>query len=255
MAGRINGPRTIAGRLGLVEPLTEQRAAYNELLALYAAKGKLGDGESDLVPFPSGLRSDILLTGSLVNPSSLNFSFRTDQPNTGMTTVLPTDNRLDLNDEFFVTRVKLGFGIYTTATQTASDAKVQQWPNPATAPVGFDTAAPAVNRAFNGGRMSIECNAVKFMDALPLSRFRFAGTSMSGVAVSTVATTGVLTENEQQFPDGFFSLVPSMLFGGRDKTKFEVILPEPLTFLVTSNTVLVSLQLDGIRIQNATPAS
>lgn len=245
------GPRTIAGRLGLVEPLTEQRAAYNELMARYAEMGAFsGDNrESKLVPFPSSLRSDITLIGGNAVPTRLEFSFRTDQPNQGMQTIQPTDNRLDINDDFYVTHVRLGFGIYAdTAAPGAAD--VQQWANGApVAAGGFAAGALAVQRAYNG-QMSIECNAVKFMDQLGAELMEWSGDINTGLAVSTVATEGVARTGKKGWPYGWFPLVPGMLFSGRDKTRFALTIPDPLTFVVASNVMFASLQLAGIRVQN-----
>lgn len=246
------GPRTIAGRLGLVEPLTEQRASYNELLALYADLGAFNRGgkSSDIVPFPSSLRSDILLTGGNAVPNRLDWSFRTDQPNNGMTTIQPTDNRLDINDDFYTTHVRLGFGVYATAA-TSSIAPIQQWANAAPVAAGGFGAIPAVaiQRAYNGN-LSIENNAVKFMDQLAAALLEFAGELNAGAAVSTVATEGVLRTNRKGWPLGWFPLVPGMLFAGRDKTRFSLQIPDPTTFVDTGVIVFASLQLAGIRIQN-----
>lgn len=247
------GPRTIAGRLGLVEPLTEQRASYNELLALYADMGAFSrerGGASNIVPFPSSLRSDVTLIGGNAVPTRIEWSFRTDQPNQGMTTIQATDNRLDINDDFYTTHVRLGFGVYATAAAPGA-ASVQQWANGAPiAAGGFGAVASlGVQRAYNGS-LSIENNAVKFMDALGAELLQNADVLNAGAAVSTVATEGVLRTNKKGWPVGWFPLVPGMLFSGRDKTRFALTIPDPLTFVDTGVIVFASLQLAGIRVQN-----
>lgn len=252
--GISGAPRTFGGRLGIVEPLTEQRAAYNELLAIYASRGYFdGSTEPKIVPFPSTLRSDIILTGANAQPTSLEFAFRTDQPNQGMNNLTLTDNRLDINDEFYVSRLALSFGVYNeTGGATIATAPMQQFPNGAAlADGGFSPAgALAVQCAYNG-TMQIDNNAVKFMDQLGLDIMVYADTAQRGVQVSG-AGAGAWGANSKDYPKGWYSLVPGMLFSGRDKTRFRVTIPDPRTFALAGGQVMfVALQLDGLRIQNA----
>lgn len=245
---------TYGGRLAVVEPLTERRASYNEMMQTLAASGRLKENaKTKIVPFPSDLRSDITLSGANVIPNQLDFSFRTDQNNQGMQTRLESDNRLDINDGFYATHVALMFGI-RAANADASAAYMQQFPNSrdVTGAIGggFGVAgAAAILRAYNG-TMGMELNAVKYMDQLACLNFMYSNTAQSGTAVSDVATDGITNANDFGNLNGWYELVPGIMFGGSDKFRVTVTIPQPLTFLVTDFEIIVSAQLKGLRLQN-----
>lgn len=248
-------PLTLGGRLNFVEPLTERRASYNELLTLFAERfGTDPNAMDKIVPFPSDLRSDIQMVGGNVQPTEVEFAFRSDQPNAGASSISPAENRLDINDAFYITHMALMWGCWTVAGTAPTSAYMQQWPNP-TLPTGAvggglgPSGAAAALRAYNG-TMSGELNAVKFMDQLSLLNFMNSAEAQSGLAVSDVVTTGVMYGNDFGNLKGWYELVPGLLFSGSDKMRIKVRIPEPLSFALASHTITMSLQLKGLRIQN-----
>lgn len=249
---------TYGGRLAVVEPLTERRAAYNEMMQVLHRQGFLKKGASTkIVPFPSDLRSDIMLTGSNVQPNELEFSFRTDQNNQGMQVRLESDNRLDINDGFYATHVALMFGIIP-AGGDATGAYMQQFPNNRTATGviggGFElNGADAVGRVYNG-TMSMDLNAVKYMDQLACLNFMYSATAQGGTAVSDVVADGLVNANDFGNLNGWYELVPGIMFGGADKFRVKVTIPQPLSFILDDFAIIISVQLKGLRLQNFTSA-
>jgi len=246
-------PKTYGGKIPFVEPLSDKRASYNAIIQEFADLGVFDKNWQGLriVPAVSSLRSDIVLTGNLALPNKLAFNFRTDAPNEGMQSVQRTDNRLDINDMFVANEARVLFGLYTTATGVPSSAYLQQWPNNATATGaiggGFGpTLAAAVLRAYSG-TISMEVNTVKYMDGLSMLNFMYSKTAQAGTLLFTASTQGA---NDYEHSRGSAQLIPNMKFTGSSKTKFEVTIPEPLTFADGTSTMIVSLQLEGLKIQN-----
>lgn len=255
-------PKTVNGTyIPMVVPLNDERASYNELLQEFADRSiDVAEYGARIVPGRSSLRSDILLTGNLAVPNELVFSYRSDQPNQGMATVLECDNRLDINDMFVANKVALMFGIRADNANVAT-AYLQQWPNDAALAAtplvgrGFSAVgAEAVLRAYQGW-LDMEVNTVTYMEKLSALQFMYTQMAQAGQALSTVATTGVQRANAFEHKKGWAELIPNMKFTGSSKTKFALKIPQPSTFALTGYQMIVSLQLDGIRVQNGAALS
>jgi len=241
------------GRVPYVEPLTEERAAYNEVLRIYDEEGAFSDDYKGppIAPFASTLRSDLRLTGSLAAPNVMEFNFRTNQVNPGMITVGDADNRLDDNDAFMVREVSLSFGVKLDAAAPDSSAVLQQWPNTAAKSGllggGFAAAGGAALMRVYNGSMDLEVNAIKFMEGMDCLNFIFADQAQMGTLLFTASNQAF---NAFGGSKGWKSLTPQMRFSGSDKTQFRVNVKSPLTFVDAAFVTIASLQLRGLRIQN-----
>lgn len=218
------------GRVPYVVPVTEERAAYNEVLSMY--KGAV----DPVAILPSQLRSELVLAG---NASSWSWNIRADQPNPGMASIRPTENRLDINDAFVARELAVVFGIESTSADP-SELVLQSYDNPAAVPNGFGGAVTAVRAAYNG-RLRMTVNTVEFMSGLDLWGFRYADTAQASASTVAAWRKGMM----------FRSMVPQIRLQGADKATFTVEVPTPQDFGAESGYRVVAVLLaNGLRIAN-----
>lgn len=218
------------GRIPYVVPVTEERAAYNEVLSMY--KGAV----DPVAILPSQLRSEMVLTGS---SSSWSWNIRADQPNPGMNAIRPTENRLDINDAFVARELAVVFGI-EVPTADPSNLELQAFDNPAAVPIGFGATVVAVRGSYNG-RMKMTVNTVEFMSGLDLWGFRYVDQAQA------TATTGAAWRKGLMFR----SMVPQIRLQGADKAQFTVELATPQNFGAEAGYRVVAVLLaNGMRIAN-----
>lgn len=192
----------------------------------------------------SYIRADVNLqsvTGSIA------FNILTNQgtPNT-------SEYRLQLQDAFVVTAI--GFYVIKAGSSTSasnddiSRAQMHTFPN--------DKVFTGTNEATNlqgiyNGFCSITVNQNKYFPAIPMRDFYRVSTSQQGVAVSAVASTGVLDYSEWNGPDyGMISLDPTIVFNGSGSNEIVVTPSNSLTLAGTSSTNLISFWAKGIRLAN-----
>lgn len=225
--------------LPYITPVTEKRAAYNEVVRLY--EQALKKSATQIAILPSELRSEVVVTQT----NTIEWLIRSDQANQGANAILATENRLDINDAFMADSMSIQFGVRTTADPVGT-VRLHTFDNARV----FTAAASnnAVKAAYNG-QLDLEVNTVKFMDSMGASAFRYVDTAQQGQDVFT-APGGTTDSSADNALRPFVGLVPQVHMSGADKVKFTLRLPNTVDFTLAENTITAVLILRGLRIQN-----
>lgn len=230
------------GTPGKVYPVTEERAAYNEALEIYA------NNPDPIAILPAQLRSEAVLESTA---NSFAFNLRANVPNPSNGGIMrDCENRLDINDAFMIRELAVLFGIEADgATQGA--LILQTFDNPEAAPLGFGLNAPAIQQAYNG-RLGMTVNTVGYMEGLDMNSFRVVDTAQAGLQASAgVAPLGQYQRSAYDPKRGFRAMVPQINISGADKSQFIVSLPEVADFGAEDGYSIVAVLLcNGLRIQN-----
>lgn len=178
----------------------------------------------DIIITESILRSNVQMPNAAV--SQIDFGFQT---NNNEVPQLPTDRRLEQSDTFEV--YGMSFAMYTlSATTTASlvttpnviygSAIYQNFPNQNVF-AGTTTGIPEYQNlyaVYHGG-LFVKIGATVFYEFLDMSNFLNVGVSQQGVAVSAVATTGILPATSQ-VPDHLKEgVTPMFMVNGSGKNQ------------------------------------
>jgi len=190
-----------------------RRAILNFLKASYTP---------DVIISEGFLRSDILLG----NTSQLTFSV--NESDGGQ--VLSPSLRLNQNDTFEIT--DYGIFIYThdtVSTLPLSVEKLYTYPNESV----FNTLNESanLNALYNAGKVQIKLGTTTIFQALDALRFYRVPITQQGVAVSTVAGTGIIKTDAYQtemYP--FAPSVPTVTISGNGKNIFQINLPDGVDF-------------------------
>ena len=228
------------GDIVAAKAFSRKQAIFNEKAAQYAGSGS--------ITTPGYLRLETIMPNSAVSQ----FTFNT-LDTSGTKTA--TERRLKLSDSFTITDISfyIGHGSATAYAPTAAQYASQQlatFPNPRIAAIG---ASSTNLEAIYNGFLSLRVDTTTFIDSIPMRQFFRVGTSQAGVAVSTIATTGVIAADE--FPLSMYGkaeLLPSIELNGQSNIEFSITLPNatncaaPATFF--TNCVLI---LQGFLNQGA----
>jgi len=231
-------PLQYGGDVPYVTPVTEERAAYNEVVAMY--KDAYASGQSQIAILKSELRSEVVLGVQNV----IEWNLRSDQPNPGMTGLRTTENRLDINDAFVVRQVSVLFGIVKD-TGPNSQLNLSTWENPL---IFSASVADAIRQAYNGN-LSMEVNTVRYLDGLGASAFRYVDTAQEGVEVSG-PTPGTFQASAWEQNKAWVTMVPQFRVHGSDKTRFSLTIPDTADFTLENNNIVATLILRGLKVQN-----
>jgi len=231
-------PLQYGGDVPYVTPVTEERAAYNEVVAMY--KDAYASGQSQIAILKSELRSEVVLGTQNV----IEWNLRSDQPNPGMVGLRSTENRLDINDAFVVRQISVVFGVQK---DTAADSLINlsTWENPL---IFSATASDAIRQAYNGN-LSMEVNTVRYLDGLGASAFRYVDTAQEGVEVSG-PTPGTWQSSSWEQNKAWVTMVPQFRVHGSDKTRFSLTIPDTADFTVEATKIVACLILRGLKVQN-----
>ena len=179
---------------------------------------------NDILITESYLRSSVQMPNAAT--AVTNFGFQT---NNNEVPQLPTDRRIQQSDTFEV--YGMVFYMYTlSATTTAypvttpnviyGSAIPQYFPNPNVFS-GTTTGLPeyqAIYSVYNGS-LYVKIGAVVYFEALDMSEFLNVGITQQGVAVSSVATTGIAPATSQT-PDHLKSgVTPMFMINGSGKNE------------------------------------
>jgi hypothetical protein len=232
-------PLQYGGDVPYVTPVTEERAAYNEVVAMY--KDAYASGQSQIAILKSELRSEVNLGVQNV----IEWNLRSDQPNPGMTGLRTTENRLDINDAFVVRQISVLFGVQS-AEKPDSWVKLSTWENPLVFTGGI---YEAVRQAYNG-TLSMEVNTVRYLDGLGASAFRYVDTAQEGVEISG-PTPGTFQASAWEQNKAWVTMVPQFRVHGSDKTRFSLTIPDTADFSAFEDAkVVATLILRGLKVQN-----
>lgn len=228
-----------------VKILTQKRALFDQIAYDNKYKYKLPNA----IQLPGYLRSEVILGAG---QNSVTFPIRTDEAVPGQV-VASTENRLNLNDAFYPTHYGVMFYDYlTTGTAAAvalarATARLQTFANDDV----FAGNVGAVSAAF-AGKLALRVDSTVYMDSLDMQRFVNARLAQQGTAISSVAVTGVLNQNDWSQNEMFMESVdPLVRLNGPSRNLFTVTFPEPLTFTaVADHAVVIVLYLRGWLSQN-----
>lgn len=192
---------------------------------------------------PGYIRSEVVLG----TQNEISFAIGTNEQANGQT-IAATENRLNINDAFFVTHYSVGFMTFATATPAERPrASIHQFPNTQV----FGLNAPSIQGAYNG-KLSLRVDDRVYVDSMDMMRFYNAGTAQQGLAVSTAATNNAYFADAWDNVGGFaHETDPLVRLNGPGKNIFRVSLPDTMNFgLVAGQSVVAVLYLRGWLSQN-----
>lgn len=218
---------------GLVEPVSAQRALFNEILQ------RFDNAPEDLAIMPGTLVSEVLISNTVAS-QELVWNLRSDQANP-TNAIRTTEQRLQSRDAFVCDRIALFFGVQD-ATKGAGTVVFQQFPNANTQPNGGFTVAgaEAVTTAYNG-KLSAIVNTVQYVDAINGGQF---------IYVDTAQQVSPTTRSAQENSYGYVGLTPAMTVRGSDTSQFTLKLPDPILFNPGAGfNIVARLVLCGMTVQ------
>lgn len=159
-------------------------------------------------------------------------------------TVRPTENRLNLQDAFYVGSVQMLLGLATSTTDTAFP--LLTWNNPNV--ISTAGAALALNNLYNGNLSLTVNNRVitPGWDLLPHKVIPFT-------QATAAANPPVDQVNYSQ--DGVLVAEPNWVLIGSKNNQLNVNLPAAVGTLQAGSTTVLTLILRGILAQNVTPVT
>ena len=192
----------------------KQIPATNSMRAAYNSVGYM----PGYVSTQGSIRLERNLSGVL---STINFDLLENVNKNG--NAFPTELRLSQSDKFTVTHIGFFVSSYVTATESRSSAVLATYPNNKVF-TGAGEAA-GIQQAY-AGILKVQIGTTTFVQQLHMNTFYRVPVSQQGVAVSAVATTGVIgrdTWNDALF--GFLPYVPTITLEGIANYSIQVQLP------------------------------
>lgn len=227
-----------AAGYGNVQVKSPNRALYDAIVA-----DNFALGFDDIIPLAGYIRAEAVLGVQ----NSLQFEI--GDKNFPGQAIQGVENRLRNNDAFYPTHFSVMFYDFLTANGSAARAaaRLQTFPNLDV----FGLNTPSVITAYNGN-LSLRVNDTVYMDSLDMTRFMRASVAQEGMAISSVATTGVMDTSEWNQNDMFAHVVdPLVRLNGQFSNQFTLRLPGNVSFnLVADHSVVAVLYLRGWLCQN-----
>jgi hypothetical protein len=168
-----------------------------------------------------------------------------DQP--GGSTIRQSENRLNLQDSFFVSSIQLF--VYNTTNATDTDAVFRTYPNPRV----FSTAgaSAALYQLYNGV-LSLTVNNRVITPSWDLARHLVVPQTQQ--TVTPVATTIPLDQIEGG-TYGEYACEPNWVLIGSKNNNLTINLPNAISTLQASSTTVICMMLRGVLAQNSTQVS
>ena len=217
----------------------DKQQFFEQVLAQYRAKDAETNGGTGIpILTQSSLRLEQYVSA---NTTLYNFPVLTGVTTPGTTSVLPTETRLQQNDNFHI--YSISFYLAVTAASTDTAFRLQTNPNE----IFLGSAAIALNylNIYNGN-MNINVNQVDVLTNWRLSRHMFVG--------QTQRLTGTVNNNFDQVDlsqDGIVTNSPSLMLSGAYTNTITVNLPGAVTSALSNNNSRMIIVFDGLRAQNA----
>ena len=214
-----------------VLPMSPKRALLAEIVRTNTAQGL-----NNAIQLPGYLRSEVTLGST----NSIDFAIGVNEQANGQP-VVPTENRLRINDAFFVTHFSLMFYTFTTADGVGGRARARMRTFDNTTIFGLN--APSVRAAYNG-KLSLRVDDTVFIDSLDANRFYTVGLAQEGVGGAVA---------DQYINPEMFALEtdPLVRLGGPQSNRLTLTLPDSVNFgLVVGQTVVAVAYLRGWLSQN-----
>lgn len=168
-----------------------------------------------------------------------------DQP--GGSTIRATEQRLNLQDSFFVSSIQLF--VYNTTNATDTNADFKTYPNPRV----FSTAgaSSALYQLYNGS-LSLTVNNRVITPSWDLARHLTVPQTQQ--TVTPVATTVPLDQFEGSNYTEYIC-EPNWVLIGSKNNNLTINLPGAISTLQASSTTVICLMLRGVLAQNSTIVS
>lgn len=166
--------------------------------------------------------------------------------NENVNTNFVTQNKLNLQDSFIVSRI--GFFIGLAAGSGAAETKVPLYTYPDTAKFSTANAATSLETVY-GGNMTFTVNQRQIVTGWDLYKHKVVPFTQSGYLPYAAST--MITENSINFSnDGYYPCEPNLILIGSKKNTLSVQLAGTLT-AIQANSRLVCI-FQGILGQNCT---
>lgn len=171
------------------------------------------------------------------------------------TNKLVTEIRLRQGDAFIPT--KIGFFVRKANSATLTDALqatsvLYTFPN---SQVFTGTNEASNLQALWNSRLLITVNSVNLLEYMDTLRFRRVSLAQKGLAVSTVATTGVVQDNEWNSSDyGFCPLEQDLCFNGQANNTLGLALPTSVDCTGTTSSNYAVVMFKGVLVPNGAAA-
>jgi hypothetical protein len=197
-------------------------------------------------PSTAILSQSYLRLTAIVSPTitSYRFGVLINDSSTGVTGALPTDQKLQLQDAFYVGSIQWWLGL--PATPTATDYPALTWNNPNV----FSTpnAATALEN-FYQSTYSLTVNNRVISPAMPMSRHKYIPILQQNDA----AGAGVNTDAFNGIEDTALACEPNWVLIGSKNNQFVLNLPAAIGTLQADKTTVITCTMSGILAQNVTP--
>jgi len=208
----------------------------------YRAMQRAGVNPSQAILSQSFLRLE-----RVVSTASTSYQFgvlTNDQP--GGSTIRATENRLALQDSFFVSSVSLY--VYNTTNATDTDAVFQTYPSPT---YWTATAAQALYQIYNG-ELSLTVNNRVITPSWDL--YRHMVVPQAQQVATPIASTTVINQFDGS-SYGEYTCEPNWVLIGSKNNNLTINLPNAVSTLKASSTTVIALILRGVLAQNSTQVS
>ena len=224
-----------------------QRGVFNN-----AVKSLIAAGQD---PAKAILSQSYLRLEVVANTSTTNYQFGVlvndiAKGGSQVQAVRPTEQRLNLQDAFYVGSVQMLIGLATSTTDTAFP--LYTWNNP----LAFSTsgASTALNNLYNGA-MSLTVNNRIITPAWDLARHKYVPQTQQGVGGGGTGFVLPTTDQENLGIDSAFPAEPNWVLIGSKNNTLNFNLPASIGTLQASATTVFTLILRGVLAQNVTVVS
>ena len=205
-----------------------------------ATMAKLGLNIKDAVLSQSYLRFEVT---AATNTTNYNFGILVNDQSNGKP-VRPTEQRLALQDAFYIAQIQVLLGV--ADTDAATDFPLYAWNNPAI----FTTAgsAQALNNFYNGN-FKLTVNNKVITPGWDILRHK---------TVNQTQFTAAANSPLDQFNgglDGCFPSEPNWCLIGSKNNSLQAILPASINTLLAGKTTVLTVIMRGVLAQNVTVVS
>lgn len=159
----------------------------------------------------------------------------------GATSVLPTEIRLQQNDNFHIGLV----GIYIAVTAASTDTGFRLWTNPNEVILGSAAAQLSYLNLWNGN-MKINVNQVDVLTNWRISQHMYVG--------QTQRLTATVNNNFDEIDlsaDGLIPMQPNIMLSGAYTNTITINIPSAIASALANNNSRIVIIYDGLRAQNA----
>lgn len=216
-----------------------QRLVYRNA---YRAMQRAGVNPAQAILSQSYLRLE-----RVASTSSTSYQFGVlvnDQP--GGSTIRPLEQRLNLQDSFFVSSIQMF--VYNTTNATDTDSVFQSYPSPT---YFTATAAQALYQLYNG-TLNLTVNNRVITPNWDLNRHLCVPQTQQTV---TPIASGTVVNQFEGSNYGEYACEPNWVLIGSKNNSLTINLPNAISTLKATSTTVITLMLRGVLAQNSTQVS